>query len=64
MTPTALTPQKEQHTLKTFFPILGWLPAYQRSWLRPDLIAALTVWTLVVPEAMAYTSFDQFIHNL
>jgi MFS superfamily sulfate permease-like transporter len=38
----------------SFFPIVGWLPKYQSAWLRPDLIAALTVWALVVPEAMAY----------
>ena len=54
MTTTTITPQKEKRTLKSFFPILKWLPKYQSSWLRPDLIAALTVWALVVPEAMAY----------
>jgi len=54
MTTTTITPQKEKRTLKSFFPILGWLPKYQGSWLRFDLIAALTVWALVVPEAMAY----------
>ncbi len=53
-TSTTLTPQKDKRTLKSFFPIMEWLPAYKRSWLRPDLIAALTVWALVVPEAMAY----------
>jgi len=35
---------------------LEWLPNYNREWLRPDLIAALTVWALLVPEAMAYAS--------
>ena len=54
MTTTTITPQKEKRTFKSFFPILKWLPKYQSSWLRPDLIAALTVWALVVPEAMAY----------
>ena len=29
-------------------PIVGWLPRYQRSWLRPDLIAGVTVAALVV----------------
>jgi sulfate permease, SulP family len=35
-------------------PILSWLPSYQRSWLRFDLIAGLMVWAVVVPEAVAY----------
>ena len=35
-------------------PILKWLPRYDRSWLRADIIAGLTLWGLVVPEAMAY----------
>ncbi len=35
-------------------PIAAWLPAYDKSWFRPDLIAGLTVWALLVPEAMAY----------
>jgi high affinity sulfate transporter 1 len=54
MTTTTITPQKTKRTLKSFFPIVEWLPKYQGSWLRWDLIAALTVWALVVPEAMAY----------
>ena len=37
-----------------FLPILKWLPKYDRSWLRFDIIAGLTLWGLVVPEAMAY----------
>ncbi|MDX2381335.1 MAG: SulP family inorganic anion transporter [Acidimicrobiia bacterium] len=40
--------------LARWLPILGWLPTYDRSWLRPDLVAGLTVWALLVPEAMAY----------
>ncbi len=39
-----------------YVPITGWLPDYDRSWLAPDGIAALTVWALLVPEAMAYAS--------
>ncbi len=35
-------------------PITAWLPSYERRWLRPDALAALTVWALLVPEAMAY----------
>lgn len=40
--------------LKSFFPIAGWLPNYDQKWLRGDVIAALTLWALLVPEAMAY----------
>jgi high affinity sulfate transporter 1 len=35
-------------------PMVGWLPQYQRSWLRPDLIAGFTIWGLLVPEMIAY----------
>lgn len=37
-----------------YVPILDWLPRYDRSWLRFDVIAGLTLWGLVVPEGMAY----------
>ena len=37
-----------------FIPILSWLPRYDRAWLTIDIIAGLTLWGLVVPEAMAY----------
>lgn len=40
--------------LARILPIAGWLPAYDRSWFKPDLIAGLTVWALVVPQAIAY----------
>ncbi|MBE2234981.1 MAG: SulP family inorganic anion transporter [Anaerolinea sp.] len=40
--------------MASFFPILAWLPQYNRGWLRPDLIAGVTVVTLLVPEGMAY----------
>ena len=43
-----------KRSLKHFLPILEWLPQYQLSWLRPDIIAGLTVWAVMVPEAMAY----------
>ena len=54
MTTTTLSRQKSKRSLKSFFPILSWLPKYNKSWLQPDTIAALTVWALLVPEAMAY----------
>jgi high affinity sulfate transporter 1 len=41
--------------LRRFVPILAWLPAYDRSLLRFDVIAGATVWGLLVPEMIAYS---------
>jgi high affinity sulfate transporter 1 len=38
------------------FSIATWRHGYQAKWLVPDGIAGLTVWALLVPEAMAYAS--------
>lgn len=35
-------------------PIIGWLRTYDRSWLRGDLIAGVTVLALVVPKNLGY----------
>lgn len=32
------------------------LHGYRRGWLRSDLLAGLTVWAVLVPEALAYAS--------
>ena len=40
--------------LSRFVPIAAWLPRYDRSWLRWDVVAGLTVWAIVVPESIAY----------
>src|SRR3984885_11261355 len=32
------------------------LRGYQRTWLRGDLIAGLTLWAVLIPEALAYAS--------
>ena len=44
----------QTNPLARFMPILSWLPVYDRSWLTADVLAGLTLWGLVVPEAMAY----------
>lgn len=36
-----------------------WLRGYDRRWLRADLLAALTLWALVVPQAIAYGGIAQ-----
>jgi sulfate permease, SulP family len=38
------------------FPILGWLPSYEPGWGRADVIAGLTLWGILVPEAIAYAA--------
>ena len=50
-----LRPPEEKTVLQRYLPIVDWLPKY--DWvesLRYDVLAALTVWALLVPEAMAY----------
>ena len=51
---TTTEQQQTKRTFRSFFPILDWLPKYKGEWLRVDIIAALTLWALLVPEAMAY----------
>jgi high affinity sulfate transporter 1 len=51
----ALKPPEEKSVVQRYLPIADWLPKYDwGGWIRFDLIAALTVWALLVPEAMAY----------
>ncbi|MGI9603041.1 MAG: SulP family inorganic anion transporter [Acidimicrobiales bacterium] len=51
----ALKPPEEKTALQRYLPVVDWLPKYDwGSALRFDVIAALTVWALLVPEAMAY----------
>ena len=35
-------------------PVLGWLAAYRRERLLPDVLAGLAVWAVMIPESMAY----------
>jgi high affinity sulfate transporter 1 len=43
-----------QRGLARFLPILHWLPHYDRTWLRADVVAGVTVAALVVPKALGY----------
>lgn len=38
------------------WPVFGALQGYDRGWLRGDLVAGLTVWAVLVPEALAYAT--------
>ncbi len=42
--------------LKSALPILDWLPQYQRNWLRPDMVAGMTLAAYAIPVALAYAS--------
>ena len=45
-----------QTTLKKYFPISVWLPAYKKSFIRWDLVAGITLASFVLPESMAYAT--------
>jgi SulP family sulfate permease len=43
---------KPKRGARRLLPILDWGPGYDRSWLRGDVVAGLTVAALVVPKAL------------
>src|SRR3954462_2194686 len=43
-----------QGRVTRLLPIVGWLRTYDRSWLRGDLIAGVTVAALIVPKNLGY----------
>ncbi|KAI9329229.1 sulfate transporter family-domain-containing protein [Zopfochytrium polystomum] len=49
-------PQHAVQYVKSLFPIIGWLPRYNTTWLAGDLIAGLTVGLVVIPQALAYSN--------
>src|SRR4051795_9223547 len=42
--------------LRTYLPIIDWLPRYQSKYFRWDLIAGITLAFFVLPESMAYAT--------
>ena len=40
--------------LSGILPILDWLPRYNRSWLRSDIIAGIAVTAMIVPKNLGY----------
>ena len=46
--------QQPEGWVRKYVPIRNWLPSYKREDLVPDLIAAVTVWGVLVPASMAY----------
>jgi SulP family sulfate permease len=47
--PAAATPRA-----RSLVPILGWLPGYDRRWLRGDVIAGIAVTAMIVPKNLGY----------
>ena len=45
-----------QNRIRSALPVITWLPQYQRSWLRSDLVAGLTLAAYAVPVSVAYAS--------
>ncbi|MCU0899367.1 MAG: sulfate permease [Cypionkella sp.] len=41
-------------SFKSFLPILGWAPSYTRSDAQSDLVAAMIVTIMLVPQSLAY----------
>jgi len=37
-------------------PLMQWLPAYRREWLRPDVVAGVTTAAVVIPKSLAYAT--------
>jgi high affinity sulfate transporter 1 len=38
----------------SLLPVTGWLPQYQRAWLRSDVVAGITLAAYAVPVSLAY----------
>ena len=55
---TAPAKADEPHGLSRVLPILSWLPNYDRSWLKGDVIAGLSVWALMVPTSLGYAAIS------
>src|SRR6476659_6113084 len=48
------TPDASSHGLARLVPAVGWLPRYQRRWLRGDVTAGIAVTALIVPKNLGY----------
>src|SRR6476660_570585 len=48
------TPDASSHGLARLVPAVGWLPRYQRRWLRGDVMPGIAVTALIVPKNLGY----------
>jgi SulP family sulfate permease len=53
---TALPPPSPSPRLARWLPALGWLRSYDSGWLRPDLIAGITLAAYLMPAAIGDAS--------
>jgi high affinity sulfate transporter 1 len=44
------------HRAATVLPILDWLPRYERSWLKSDAVAGVTLAAYAIPVSLAYAT--------
>ena len=44
--------------LARHLPITDWLPRYSRKWLTGDVVAGLSVWALMVPQALGFAAIS------
>ncbi|WP_342394476.1 SulP family inorganic anion transporter [Myxococcus fulvus] len=51
---TRLTATAGWRRARRYVPGLGWMSTYSRAWLRPDLLSALTIGAMLVPQGLAY----------
>ena len=54
MTSSTAAQDRKQRGLARVLPVVGWLPSYERRWLRGDLAAGIAVTALVVPKNLGY----------
>ena len=49
-----MSAEPSPHGIRRLLPVVEWLPRYERSWLRGDLMAGIAVTALVVPKNLGY----------
>ena len=58
MTPGSASGQDRPKGLARVLPITSWLPSYERSWLKGDLVGGLSVWAVTVPMSLGYATIS------
>ncbi|ORX63025.1 sulfate permease [Hesseltinella vesiculosa] len=56
--------QPDPNWWRSAFPILQWLPHYNRQWFYSDLLCGLTVGIVVIPQSMAYAKMAELPPSL
>jgi sulfate permease, SulP family len=46
--------ERASNAIKSYLPILDWVPSYRRQTLVNDLVVALIVYIMLVPQSLAY----------